>query len=214
MVKIPLTLKLKKKMHADIAGAQDMIVKELNNSFDKAVLHGGTAIWRCYEGNRFSEDVDAYIPRDEKRIDGFFDSLNKKGFSIDKKKIGKISLFSKLELNRTIIRFEALFKKPLQGEILKEYETADGNMITVYTLTAEELIKEKIGAYLKRRKIRDIYDIFFLLRHVKNREVIYADLRRLTKYAERPIDEPELRVLIIEGLVPSYEKIIDYIKRW
>ncbi len=164
MTKIPLILRLKKQMHKDIARAQDIIIKELYNMFDKAVLHGGTAIWRCYNGNRFSEDIDVYIHKDKKRINAFFENLKKKGFIINKKKIGEKSLFSRLVLNRTFVRFEALFKKPIPEGSLKEYEGADGNFITVYTLTPEELTKEKIKAYLKRLKIRDIYDVFFLLR--------------------------------------------------
>jgi len=36
----------------------------------------------------------------------------------------------------------------------------DGISILVNTLTLEEVIIEKVSAYLKRRKIRDLYDIF------------------------------------------------------
>lgn len=200
-------------MHKDIARVQDIIVKEMYNMFDKAVLHGGTAIWRCYNGNRFSEDIDVYIHKDEKRINAFFENLKKKGFIINKKKIGEKSLFSRLVLNRTFVRFEALFKKPIPKGSLKEYEGADGNFITVYTLTPEELIKEKIEAYLRRLKIRDIYDVFFLLRYVKDKDKISKELKKLIKGFKKPIDEKELRILIIEGLVPNADKMLDYIKR-
>ena len=69
MAEIPIILKLKKQMQKNLALAQDVIVKELFLVFEDAVLHGGTAIWRCYSGDRFSEDVDAYIPKDEKRLE-------------------------------------------------------------------------------------------------------------------------------------------------
>ncbi|MBW2966472.1 nucleotidyl transferase AbiEii/AbiGii toxin family protein [Candidatus Woesearchaeota archaeon] len=213
MTEIPLILRLKKQMHKDVARAQDIIIKELYNMFDKAVLHGGTAIWRCYNGNRFSEDVDVYIQKDEKRINALFENLKKQGFIIKKKKIGEKSLFSRLELNRTFVRFEILFKKPIPKGSLKEYEKTDGNFITVYTLTPEELIKEKIEAYLKRLKIRDIYDVFFLLRYVKDKGKVSKELKKLTKEFKKPIDEKELMILIIEGLVPDINKILDYIKR-
>jgi len=211
MVEIPLILKLKKQVHKDIARGQDIIVKELYSFFDKAILHGGTSIWRCYKGNRFSEDIDVYIPRDEMKINSFFDILKKNGFEIIKKKIGENSLFSNLRLNRTIIRFEALFKKPLPQSIIKEYIASDGNLITVYTLSPEQLIKEKVNAYLKRLKIRDLYDVFFLLRHIKDKLEIQSDLRRLIKKFEKPVDEKDLNILIIEGLVPNTEKMLDYI---
>ena len=85
MPQIPLILKLKKKAHKDIAEAQDIIIRELYTLFDKAVLHGGTSIWRCYGGNRFSEDIDVYIPNDQKRIDSLFEHLKKNGFVIYRK---------------------------------------------------------------------------------------------------------------------------------
>ncbi len=209
---IPLILRLKRKGHKELAKAEDLIVEELYKFFSNAVLHGGTAIWRCYNGNRFSEDIDVYIEKDIKKIDALFEALEKKEFSIQKKKIGEKSLFSTLQFNRQMVRFEAIFKK-IDG-FLAEYETVEGNFITVYALTPEELIKEKINAYLRRFKVRDLYDVFFLLRHVKDKNKILMELRKLLKNFKVPIDKTELKVLIIEGLVPSTDKIIEYIKHY
>lgn len=209
---IPLLLKLKKNVHREIAKTQDILVEELYRVFDNAVLHGGTAIWRCYKGNRFSDVVDVYIPRHKEKLNIFFNNLERTGFIIEKKKFTVNSLYSTLQFNRVQIRFEGLFKKI--GGILKEYETADGNFITIYTLSAEELIIEKVSAYTKRLKIRDLYDIFFLLRFVKEREKVIDALQRLTQNFKLPCDENELKISIIEGLVPSSEKMHDYIKGW
>lgn len=206
---IPIILKLKKEIHKNIAGAQDIIVEEIYRVFNDAVLHGGTAIWRCYNGNRFSEDVDVYLTKDVKKLDLLFDNLKKQGFEIEKKKIGENSVYSKLKINRNEVRFEALFKK-VSGS-LKEYETAEGNLITVYTLTPEEFIKEKVAAYLKRNKVRDLYDIFFLLRFVSNPDKIRENLNYFVKNFEKPADETEIKVLILSGLVPTAEKMLDYI---
>ena len=210
MVEIPLILKLKKQVHKDIARAQDIIVKEVYAVFDKATMHGGTSIWRCYNGNRFSEDIDMYLTKDINKIGLLFENLKRNGFIIKKEKIGEKSLYSNLEINRTTVRFEALFRK-YDGH-LKEYLTSDGNFITIYTLTPEELIKEKVAAYLKRYKIRDLYDIFFLLRY--SQEDVSQDLRKLVNNYKDPVDEKELKVLIIEGLVPSTLKMVDYIRKW
>src|SRR3989344_760741 len=159
---IPLLLKLKKESHKQIAKAQDIIVETLYETFNNATMHGGTAIWRCYQGNRFSEDIDVYLSRKLDKINIFFSSLEKKGFKLEKKKISNNSIYSKLYLDRTSTRFEALFRNV--KSVLKEYETGEGNYITVYTLSPEDFLLEKINTYLKRRKIRDLYDIFFLLR--------------------------------------------------
>lgn len=206
---IPIILRLKKGVHKDIALAQDILIRELYNIFNDAVLHGGTAIWRCYKGNRFSEDLDLYLKRDIEKINLFFTNLEKRGFIIEKKKISEKSLYSELKTNRTSVRFEAIFKK-IDG-VLKEYETSDGNLVIIYTLTPEQLVNEKVDAYLKRLKIRDLYDIFFLLRYVKDKTKISLKIKKLLGEFKRPIDENELKVLILEGIVPDLNKMLGYI---
>lgn len=207
---IPLNVKLKKEAHRKLALCQDLIVENLYSVFNDAVLHGGTAIWRCYNGNRFSEDVDVYIQKNTVEINLLFEKLEAKGFVIEKKKIGEKSLYSTLKMDRTSVRFEAIFKK--HGGVLKEYQKADGNLITVYTLTAEGFILEKVEAYLKRLKIRDLYDIFFLMRYVTKSHLVKDRLRELLSNYSHPTDENELRVLVIDGLVPKAEKMLEYIR--
>ena len=175
----PLIFRLKKENHREIAKAQDIMISSLYQVFGDAVFHGGTCIWRCYKGNRFSEDIDVYIPRDLNRINNFFELLIQKGLIIERKKISENSIFSTLKYNRTIVRFEAIFKK-INGS-LRDYETAEGNFLIVYALTEEELIIEKANTYLSRRKIRDLYDVFFLLRDIKDYSKIGKILRLVMK---------------------------------
>ena len=208
---IPLILKLKRASHKRIAEAQDFIIEELYKVFDTAVLHGGTSLWRCYNGNRFSEDIDVYIKRDLNKINLLFKNFEKIRFKIEKKKVGNNSIYSSLNFNGTLVRFEALFKN--SKEFLKEYTKVNGNLITIYTLTPEELIIEKSVTYSKRLKIRDLYDVFFLLRYIKINNEIKKQLTNLIKNFKKPIDEPDLKVIIIEGIVPSVEDIISRIKR-
>ena len=209
---IPLILRLRKEIHKKIAEAQDLIVQEMLNSFNSVVLHGGTAIWRCYKGNRFSEDIDVYIQKDINKINLFFKNLEKKGFIVKKKRIKENSLFSDLQFNRVSVKFEALFKN-VKG-VLKDYETIEGNYIVLYSLTPEELIAEKVNAYIKRLKIRDIYDIFFLLKYVDDKNKIKMQIQKLFKEFKSPVDEKELRILVLEGIAPNYKEILDYLKRW
>ena len=105
-----------------------------------------------------------------------------------------------------------IFKK-VQG-IPKEYETVEGTLITGYTLPPETLIKEKIKAYLKRRKIRNLYDVFFLLRFVKEKEKIKKELKALITQFREPLDEEELKTLILYGIAPDSNEMIEYIRRW
>jgi predicted nucleotidyltransferase component of viral defense system len=210
--KIPLNQRLKRRQHIDIARLQDILVETLYRVFPETVLHGGTAIWRCYSGSRFSEDVDVYLERDTKRIDELFNQLRAAGFGIAKKRVKENSLYSKLVFGRTEIRLEAVFRKT-RG-IVKEYETYEGVLLNIYTLLPEELIIEKVNAYKKRRKIRDLYDIFFLLRYVKEEQEMMPKLKELMENFERPVDEADLKALILVGISPTSAEMLEYIRRW
>ncbi|MCK4730536.1 MAG: nucleotidyl transferase AbiEii/AbiGii toxin family protein [Candidatus Aenigmarchaeota archaeon] len=212
MVRIPLILRIKRKKHRELAGLQDILIENIYEILPETVLHGGTAIWRCYSGNRFSEDIDVYLERDVKKIEDFFKKLKKLGFEIVKKRIKENSLFSVLRFNNTEIRFEAVFKK-ING-IIKEYETCNESLVNIYTLLPEDLIKEKVAAYTSRRKIRDLYDIFFLLRYVKEVERVKPELKKLIQKFENPADEKDLKTLILTGITPTKNDILNYIDRW
>jgi len=209
-VKIPISLRLKKRTEKEIAFAQDIIVEELYKIIPDAVLHGGTAIWRCYSGNRFSEDVDVYMPKNNEKINEFFLILEKRGFRATKKRIKENSLFSEFAFQSISVRFEATFqtKKP----IFKGYETSENALINVFTLTSEELILEKISAYSKRLKIRDLYDIYFLLDYVEDKNKVKKELERFVINFKPPKDEKDLVSIIISGAVPTFEQLLSQIK--
>ena len=50
----PIEIKLKSHVQVAIARVQDLAVESLLALDSKIILHGGTAIWRCYNGKRFS----------------------------------------------------------------------------------------------------------------------------------------------------------------
>lgn len=214
MVILPLIKKLKKSAHKQIALAQDILIQEIFSFFKTAVLHGGTSIWRCWKGNRFSEDIDIYLSEKEKeKIEAFLENLKSLGFKILKSKITKNAFYSKLEYQKAIVRFEVLFKRIKNFET-KEYETSEGNKIVVNTLSAEDLISEKINAYLRRKMVRDVYDIYFLLDFIENKKNIKEKLKILLKNFQKPIDERELKFLIISGVAPKLEEIIKKIEKY
>jgi predicted nucleotidyltransferase component of viral defense system len=211
-MRIPLCLKIKRKYHKEIAAAQDVVVELLYSMFPQAVLHGGIAIWRCYSGTRFSEDLDVYISRDVERINRLFAALERRGFEIPKRRIKKNALYSALRMGRAEVRLEALFK--LVKGTLREYETVDGNLLTVYALSPEDLLREKVEAYLTRRKVRDLYDVFFLLRLMPKTEETKSAVSRLLAKFRPPVDERELRAVILSGAVPSVSSMLEYMRRW
>jgi len=210
MGKIPMQARLRREIHRKIAYAQDLIVKEVYSVMNNAVLHGGTAIWRCYNGRRFSEDLDFYLPKDIQKINLIFENLNKNGFDIKKKKISENSVYSELEFERTSVRLEATFQK-IPG-VICDYEMSDGNIISVYSLTPEDFIIEKARTYLKRFKIRDLWDVFFLLKLAENVKKL-KEIEKLINNYKKPIDEEDLKIILLEGIVPSSNEMIEYIKR-
>jgi predicted nucleotidyltransferase component of viral defense system len=214
MVIIPIDKKLKKRVHKLVALAQDMLVMEMYDNFTAAVIHGGTAIWRCYGSNRFSEDVDVYLPLSAKeRMEKFLDNLKGKGFIVKKFKKTNNSVFAKFSYSGVVIRFEVIFKN-IKNFVTKTFEMSDGTSILVNTLRPEEVIEEKISAYLKRKKIRDLYDIFFLLKFVEEKGKVKDALGRLIKEFVKPVDEKELKALIISGSVPRLEDMMEVIRKW
>lgn len=211
---IPLAKKLKKGIHRTIALAQDLLILTIYDNFPNAVIHGGMAIWRCYGSNRFSEDVDVYLPLKIKKVDfkDFMKDLKNKGLTIEKFRQTGNSVFSKLSFSNTIIRFEAVFRD-VKNFTTRNYEMLDGTYLLVNTLNPKDIIEEKILAYIKRRKVRDLYDIFFLRRLIEKTEVDSRVLKLIEKF-ERPLDEKELKVLIIFGAVPTTEEMLEEVKRW
>lgn len=210
-IKIPLVNRIKRESHRNIAFAQDLIIEEIYKTIPKAVLHGGTCIWRCYFGRRFSEDLDFYFPKEKKDLNKIFENLRKMGFEIIKKKISDRSLYSELKYERTFVRLEATFQK-IPGSLIN-YEKINGTTISIYGLLPEQLIKEKILTYLKRKKIRDLYDISFLLKYIKNFKLIQNNIKELIENYSPPIDKTDLKTIIFEGIAPSNEDLIKYIKR-
>lgn len=194
--------------------AQDILLLELYDKFPSIIIRGGTAIWQCYGSNRFSEDIDVYLPLTlkAKNFKEFLESLKRKGFIIQKFKKTNNSIVAKFSYYDAIVRFEAVFKN-VKNFVTKRFEMSDGTFIFVKTLKPEEIIKEKVLAYIKRRKVRDLYDIFFLLRFVEKKEEVGKVLNQLIKNFQKPIDEKELKALIIIGSIPSVEEMVEEVSK-
>ena len=214
MVVLPLDKRLKKQLHRNIALAQDILIMEIYNVFPQAVIHGGTALWRCYGSNRFSEDVDLYLPISARKesFRSLLDGLLGKGFIIEKFKKTEGSIFSKYSYLGVAVRLEAVFKK-VEAPVLRKFEMIDGTFILVNTLKPEEILEEKIRTYLERRKVRDLYDVFFLTRTVEKQKVRGSALKLIEKFT-MPIDEKELKALIISGSIPKAEEMLESVRRW
>lgn len=211
---IPLALKLRKRLHKKIAVAQDLIALQTYVNFPEAVLHGGTAIWRCYGGNRFSEDLDFYLPSVTlEQIQDFSTALKAKGMNPVKSKKTSQAVYVTFAYSDVQVRFEAILKR-VRKYTVRPFETFDGTFMSVRTLSPDSMILEKIAAYKKRRKIRDLYDIYFLLEFVEDHGEIRQSVRSLLKEKVKPVDENQLKSIILTGTPPRVSDMFKAMEKW
>lgn len=208
---IPLEKRLRKSMHVEIARLQDEIVEMLYSIENELVVHGGTAIWRCYGGNRFSEDLDFYC-RNIARIERHFrEKIEGRGLTILKFKKTKNLIFCKVSDGNIEIRVEINYAARVRS-VLRPYEKTDGSFMDVLTLSAEDLILEKTNAYGQRRFIRDIYDVFHLMKYLKDEERVRPEMLKLLSALQPPVDEKNLKAVVYSGKIPSFSQMADYLK--
>jgi len=208
----PIEIKLKSHVQVAIARIQDLALESLLALDSKIILHGGTAIWRCYKGKRFSYDIDIYVSKSqrEKIYKELTWELSKRNLSMNYNAMTEnvISVFD----NEAKVKLEMMINARIKS-ITKEYERADGSFMFVNTLTADALINEKIKAYDSRRYERDLYDIYHL---VSTQEISKKTRNALISFINKmqpPIDKDSLSSIVYEGAVPNYNNLVDGIKR-
>lgn len=202
MPKISLAKILRGRL-LEIAELQDLLVIELSRRFD-FVLHGGTAVWRIYGGKRFSYDVDVYLAKPE----GVMKFLSDAGWAeLTKHRItGTGRAFFRME-DRVPVELE--ISPPPEGlrPVEGDFWLTDGTSMVVKTLSPEDLLRQKVDAFIDRRKARDLYDIYYLLDFCE-RERIMDPLGRLLSLLESPPDDFDgLRELVLVGRTPDFDAI-------
>lgn len=202
--------------------ALDLIVK----NYGTFVMHGGTAVWRCYGGNRFSRDLDFYSNLHASEESVFQKDIHKlligNGYSIREEKYNNATqtLHVIFRGNDTTGKFDITFKSA-KGRAV-EYLRVDGSKKIILALGPEELLVEKIDTYLNKydrgtEEIHDLYDIMVLKDKVGKPS---KDMRKkiegfITEIRNRPPkNENDLRQLILSGVVPNFKDIISILERW
>ncbi len=209
---IPLEKRLRKRMHVEIALLQDEVMEILYGIDNDLILHGGTAIWRCYGGNRFSEDLDFYCLGCEGLEQSFRERLSGRGLSVLKFKKTENLIFCKISNGEVEVRVEVNFAAK-KVSVARPYERTDGTFMDVLTLSPEELILEKIEAYNGRRFVRDIYDIYHLQNYLEQGGAVRQKIKNLLASVEEPVDEKNLKAIVYSGSIPSFDQILESLKR-
>jgi predicted nucleotidyltransferase component of viral defense system len=193
------------------AKLQDLLIEIIYNYIQPdAVLYGGTAIWRCFGSNRFSEDIDIYVNSN-------FSKNLKKELERNQLKIvwknPKIKSW-KISNGITEVLLETKIGEPEKIPI--QYKKVDGSSITVFSLPPLDLAIRKMEAYSQRLFIRDLYDIMFLTNFL-NKDDYYTKtkFKEFLSNIKKPIDEKILSSLILKGYSKfTFRMIVDYLRRW
>jgi len=209
-MKLPLKNILRKQAQVSLAQLQDEAVDVMYAIVPSAVLHGGTAIWRCYSGNRFSEGLDFYSAVGKDFEEKLLAESKKRGLTVSKFRKTGNSVYAKLFDGQSEVSLEVAGRKP-KNSVFAQYEKIDGSILNIFSLSKEDLIVEKASAFLNRKLIRDVYDVYFLSSS--------TDLSRIRKEigsfidkAPMPVDEKNLKALLYSGATPSFQQMLNAIK--
>jgi len=219
-------VEFKSEAQARRAIIEDLLVDFIYKGFPESVMHGGTAVWRCYGGNRFSRDVDFYANASPKEESEFQKRLHneivKTGYSIIEEKYNNktLTLHMIVRGNGTTGKIDITFDKRKGTAV--EYDRVDGTKRVIYALTPEEILREKISAYNDKlgrdsHEIHDIYDILLLKDRIKNVDKKLVDeLRRFLLNVSKnpPRNEKELQNLILTGVAPGFADIVRMLNGW
>jgi predicted nucleotidyltransferase component of viral defense system len=213
MMKLPIIKQLQSKNQMEVSKLKDELILLLYNVHNSMVIHNGTSVLRCYSGYRFSESLKFNSLSFSDYINDFKANIQSSSLTLLKLKDTGNILFSNLSDGTINVKTEINYKYYPENPVEMDYELIDGNTSNVLTLSPENLIKEKILAYNNRKFIRDLYDIYILIKHINHPEFISESLLSFLDNVQKPIDEDILKTLVYQGLPPSYSRMLDYIQQ-
>jgi predicted nucleotidyltransferase component of viral defense system len=150
------------------------------------VFGGGTMLRLCYGLNRFSVDLDFWIIKDidigklykdlKEYLSVFYtlkDSANKFHTLLFEIKSGEYPRSLKIEIRKE--------KKKIKTEQVIAFSRYANTQVFLRVVSLKEMMKAKIEAFVKRREIRDAFDMEFLLKKGIDIEASPQTLRKIIK---------------------------------
>jgi len=164
------------KEHIEKDYFQDLLLFNLYKQTNLLVFKGGTALYKLYGLQRFSEDLDFSLLKDvdlEKIMKNVI--ANIKNSEIKEIKRMKDSVLIKIAFKGILtkyntIRIDINTKNPVLDKFdVKTYTSSyvDINPFSLRVLSLKEIFAEKIHSILNRENARDLYDLFFLSKFVE-----------------------------------------------
>lgn len=187
------------------------VLERLKNAklLEPLVFIGGTMLRLCHELNRYSVDMDFWFVNNFDTEAYFHKMKNilEKNYTITDSMNMFFTIIFEIKSPNYPRRLKIEIRKKIQHNNYEEriaFSRYTSGQILVKVLTLEEMMKNKILAFLQRKEIRDCYDIEFLLRRGIPLNAPKNDLRKMVKIIKtfKPNDykvtlgsvlEPEIR---------------------
>ncbi|MCL5011519.1 MAG: nucleotidyl transferase AbiEii/AbiGii toxin family protein [Candidatus Marsarchaeota archaeon] len=203
---------------------EDFLVGALFDEYRRDLtMHGGTCIWRCYGGQRFSRDVDFYFKTTsiEQSCRYFLDFLKEKGLAVKESGYFNVrNTFSVIVQTDTKVKLDVNFDFKEGGEV--DYSTVSGGKRMIIALSAESILNEKIEAYSDKfgknsEEIQDLYDLWVLRNAVENPST--STKLRLSGLLDlingrKPKNNVVLETLMLGSVAPGFDRMISDLKVW
>ena len=133
------------------------------------VFGGGTMLRLCYDLNRYSADLDFWfvkeidVPRYHRKMKAFLNSI----YSVSDAHSKRFSLvyeFRSADYPRQLKMEIRKGVKECKWKELIAFSRHSNLQIPVRAMTLDQMMRNKIEAFLDRREIRDCFEIEFILR--------------------------------------------------
>ncbi len=148
------------------------------------IFGGGTMLRLCYGLKRYSVDLDFWTYRIDK-IDEFFINLGdafKKDYDITDAQNKYYTLLFEIKKPPYLRKLKIEIRKENKESDFQEtiaYSPYSNQQVLLKSFTLEQMMKNKIGALLERKEIRDVFDIEFLTRKGINISANYEELKKI-----------------------------------
>jgi len=152
---------------------QDLLLFNIYKQTNLLIFKGGTALYKLYGLQRFSEDLnftligDLDIEKTMKRVLFSIEGSEIKDIKKMKNSVSIKAAFKGIITKYNLVRLDITLKNiVLEKFDVKNYTSSytDINPFNLRILSSKEMVAEKIHSILNRESARDLYDLFFLLK--------------------------------------------------
>ncbi len=205
---LPITL-------AEVDYLQDIALMNTCREFgNKLVFKGGTCLYKIYQLNRFSEDLDFTATRNFRneeffnRLPYFFKLLNINTHIKTEKFGNSLNIYldcngplyeGRKETSRTVILNisfrERVILPAIRAQYLPSYKEV--RPFDIFAMSESEILAEKIRAIYTRKKARDVYDLWYLIK-VKSVKPDISLIKKKLSRAETTFSQDTLLAKIEE----------------